>query len=53
MATPKYKFQMYKKLQMETPQIYAEAAKAVSQVRGQSDSANEIVRLALRNMAGF
>ena len=31
----------------------AEAAKAVSQVRGQSDSANEIVRLALRNMAGF
>jgi Holliday junction DNA helicase RuvA len=31
----------------------AEAAKAVSQVRGQSDSANELVRLALRNMAGF
>ena len=30
-----------------------EAAKAVSQVRGQSDSANELVRLALRNMAGF
>ena len=31
----------------------AEAAKAISQVRGQSDSANELVRLALRNMAGF
>ena len=31
----------------------AEAAKALSQVRGQSDSANELVRLALRNMAGF
>ena len=31
----------------------AEAAKAVSHVRGQSDSANELVRLALRNMAGF
>ena len=31
----------------------AEAAKAVSQVREQSDSANELVRLALRNMAGF
>ena len=31
----------------------SEAAKAVSQVRGQSDSANELVRLALRNMAGF
>ncbi len=31
----------------------AEAARAVSQVRGQSDSANELVRLALRNMAGF
>ena len=31
----------------------AEAAKAVSQVRGQSDSANELVRLALRNMAGY
>ncbi len=31
----------------------AEAAKAVSQVRGQNDSANELVRLALRNMAGF
>lgn len=31
----------------------AEAAKAVSQVRGQSDSANDLVRLALRNMAGF
>ena len=31
----------------------AEAAKAVSQVRGQSDSANELVRLALRSMAGF
>ena len=30
-----------------------EAAKAVSQVRGQSDCANELVRLALRNMAGF
>ena len=30
-----------------------EAAKAISQVRGQSDSANELVRLALRNMAGF
>jgi len=31
----------------------AEAAKAIGQVRGQSDSANELVRLALRNMAGF
>ena len=31
----------------------AEAAKAVSQVRGQSESANELVRLALRSMAGF
>ena len=31
----------------------AEAARALSQVRGQSDSANELVRLALRNMAGF
>ena len=31
----------------------AEAARAVSQVKGQSDSANELVRLALRNMAGF
>ena len=30
-----------------------EAAKAISQVRGQSDSANELVRLSLRNMAGF
>ncbi|MBQ2976461.1 MAG: Holliday junction branch migration protein RuvA, partial [Clostridia bacterium] len=29
----------------------AEAAKAISQVRGQSDSANELVRLALRSMA--
>ena len=31
----------------------AEAARALSQVRGQSESANELVRLALRNMAGF
>ncbi|MCR4886672.1 MAG: Holliday junction branch migration protein RuvA [Clostridiales bacterium] len=31
----------------------SEAARAVSQVRGQSDSANKLVRLALRNMAGF
>lgn len=31
----------------------AEAAKAIAQVRGQSDSANELVRLALRSMAGF
>ena len=31
----------------------AEAARAVQQVRGQSDSANDLVRLALRNMAGF
>ena len=31
----------------------SEAARAVSQVRGQSDSANDLVRLALRNMAGF
>ena len=31
----------------------AEASKAISQVRGQSDSANELVRLALRSMAGF
>ena len=30
MATPKYKFQMYKKLQAETAQIYAEAAKAAA-----------------------
>lgn len=30
-----------------------EAAKAVSAVRGQSDSANELVRLALRGMAGM
>ena len=31
----------------------AEAARAVSQVRGQSESANELVRLALRGMAGM
>ena len=31
----------------------AEAARAIQQVRGQSDSANELARLALRNMAGF
>ena len=31
----------------------AEAARAVSQVRGQSDSPNELVRLALRGMAGM
>ena len=31
----------------------AEAAKAISQVRGKSDSANELVRLALRGMAGM
>lgn len=31
----------------------SEAVRAVSQVRGQSDSANDLVRLALRNMAGF
>mgnify|MGYP003483803229 FL=1 len=31
----------------------AEAARAVSQVRGQSDKANDLVRLALRNMAGM
>ena len=31
----------------------AEAARAVSLVRGQSDSANELVRLALRGMAGM
>ena len=31
----------------------SEAARAVSQVRGQSDSANELVRLALRSMAGM
>lgn len=31
----------------------AEAARAIGQVRGQSDSANELVRLALRSMAGF
>lgn len=31
----------------------AEAARAVEQVRGQSDSANELVRLALRGMAGM
>ncbi|MBR1586171.1 MAG: Holliday junction branch migration protein RuvA [Clostridia bacterium] len=30
-----------------------EASRAIQQVRGQSDSANELVRLALRNMAGF
>ena len=30
-----------------------EAARAVSLVRGQSDSANELVRLALRGMAGM
>ena len=32
MATPKYKFQMYKKLQAETAQIYAEAAKAAADI---------------------
>ena len=31
----------------------AEAARAVSLVRGQSDAANELVRLALRGMAGM
>ncbi len=31
----------------------AEAARAISQVRGQSDKANDLVRLALRNMAGM
>lgn len=31
----------------------AEAARAMEQVRGQSDSANELVRLALRGMAGM
>ena len=31
----------------------AEASKAINQVRGQSNSPNELVRLALRNMAGF
>lgn len=31
----------------------AEAARAISLVRGQSDSANELVRLALRGMAGM
>ena len=31
----------------------AEAAKAIAQVRGQSDSPNELVRLALRGMAGM
>ena len=31
----------------------SEAARAISQVRGQSDSANDLVRLALRSMAGF
>ncbi len=31
----------------------AEAAKAISQVRGQSDKANDLVRLALRSMAGM
>ena len=31
----------------------AEAARAIQQVKGQSDSANDLVRLALRNMAGF
>lgn len=31
----------------------AEAARAISQVRGKSDSANELVRLALRSMAGM
>ena len=31
----------------------AEAAKAISSVRGQSDSPNELVRLALRGMAGM
>lgn len=30
-----------------------EAARAISQVRGQSDKANDLVRLALRNMAGM
>lgn len=30
-----------------------EAARAIAQVRGQSDSANELVRLALRGMAGL
>ncbi len=31
----------------------AEAARAINQVRGQSDSPNELVRLALRGMAGM
>lgn len=31
----------------------AEAARAIQQVRGQSDSPNELVRLALRGMAGM
>ena len=31
----------------------AEAARAIGRVRGQSDSANELVRLALRGMAGM
>lgn len=31
----------------------AEAARAIQQVRGQSDSANDLVRLALRGMAGM
>ena len=31
----------------------AEAARAISQVRGQSDKANDLVRLALRSMAGM
>ena len=30
-----------------------EASRALAQVRGQSDSANELVRLALRGMAGL
>ena len=30
-----------------------EAARAISQVRGQSDKANDLVRLALRSMAGM
>ena len=31
----------------------AEATRAIQQVKGQSDSANDLVRLALRSMAGF
>lgn len=31
----------------------AEAARAIAQVRGQSDKANDLVRLALRSMAGI